>query len=246
MFRRLVEAIGKKFGVVIVPEWRAVLLDEERHLSRLFRYLDVDCVFDVGANIGQYGQMLRNYIGYQGQIISFEPNPSAFERLQVVASADNRWSVRRIGLGSSSSTAEFHAYERSDLGSFRSFGSSAHAPRSMNSTTIGVEVRTLESCFHLLKNEFNFRRPFLKLDTQGFDVEVVKGAGSILREFVGLQSEIAFQTIYDGAPNYLSALAFYQSFGFVISRIVPIHEIHFPELVEMDVIMIREDLIKRP
>jgi FkbM family methyltransferase len=246
MFQKFANSILKKCGVVIVPDWRAVRLDEERHLSRLFRYLDVDCVFDVGANIGQYGHMLRKYVGYQGQIISFEPNPTAFDRLQVAASGDAQWHVEQIALGSVPGRCEFHAYDRSDLGSFRSFGNSVHAPQTMNSTTISVEVRTLEYYLSSIKNQYKFERPFLKLDTQGFDVEVAKGAGQELREFVGLQSEIAFQTIYDGAPDYLSAFELYQSYGFVISRLVPIHEVHFPELVEMDVIMIRGDLIKRP
>ncbi|HTW70564.1 MAG TPA: hypothetical protein VME47_11800, partial [Acetobacteraceae bacterium] len=44
---------------------------------------------------------------------------------------------------------------------------------------------------------------------------------------------------------YRSALTTYQDLGFTISGLVPIHEIHFPELVEMDVIMVRSDLIKR-
>lgn len=245
MIRKFIESVGKIFGVVIVPDWRAVRLDEERHLSRLLRYLDVDCVFDVGANIGQYGRMLRDYIGYRGRIISFEPNPAAFGQLQAVSSGDAHWSVEQIAFGNNPGMAEFHAYDRSELGSFRNFGNSLHAPRSMGGTTVKVEIRKLEPYFVDAKKKWNFKRPFLKLDTQGFDLEVAFGAGEALREFVGLQSEIAFQTIYDGAPDYLSALKFYQSLGFVISRLVPIHEIHFPDLVEMDVIMIRLDLIKR-
>jgi hypothetical protein len=55
----------------------------------------------------------------------------------------------------------------------------------------------------------------LKLDTQGSDVEIAKSAGTSLTEFVGLQSEIAFQTIYEGTPDYLSALGLYRSAGFL-------------------------------
>jgi FkbM family methyltransferase len=246
MLLKLIQAIGRKFGVVIVPDWRAVRLVEERHLSRLLQYLRVDCVFDVGANIGQYGHMLRDYVGYGGRIVSFEPNPAVLGQLEKAASRDPQWYVERIGLGSGAGTAEFHAYDLSELGSFRSFGPSEHAPKNKASKTITVPIQTLESYMREAKRRWGFKRPFLKLDTQGFDLEVVKGAGKALGEFVGLQSEIAFQTIYDGAPDYLSALDFYQSAGFVISRLVPIHEIHFPQLVEMDVIMVRSDLAKLP
>jgi hypothetical protein len=114
----------------------------------------------------------------------------------------------------------------------------------MSREVIEVEIKTLESYFIEAKKKYGFKNPFLKSDTQGFDLEVAKGAREMLSQFVGLQSEISFQTIYDGAPDYLSALNFYQSSGFTISRLVPIHEIHFPELVEMDVIMIRSDFNK--
>ena len=174
--RKLIELVGKTFGLVIVPNWRAVRLDEERHLARLLRYLDVDCVFDVGANIGQYGRMLRDCVGYRGRIVSFEPNPAALDRLQVAASGDVQWHVERIALGSTPGIAEFHAYDRSELGSFRNFGQSAHAPKIASGTTVDVEIQTLKSYIIEAKRRWNFKRPFLKLDTQGFDLEVAKGA----------------------------------------------------------------------
>jgi FkbM family methyltransferase len=246
MLQKFIESMGKKFGVVVVPDWRAVRLVEERHLARLLQYLKVDCVFDVGANVGQYGHMLREYVGYGGRIVSFEPNPAVLGQLEEAASCDPQWHVERIGLGSAAGMVEFHAYDLSELGSFRSFGASEHAPENTASKTITVPIQTLESYMVEARRRWCFKRPFLKLDTQGFDLEVAKGAGQALREFVGLQSEIAFQPIYDDAPDYLSALNFYQSAGFVISRLVPIHEIHFPQLVEMDVIMVRADLAKLP
>jgi FkbM family methyltransferase len=242
MIRRLVESLAKKMGVVVVPDWRAVRLVEERHLARLLRDFDVDCVFDVGANVGQYGHMLREYVGYRGRIISFEPNPKALPHLQKAAAGDSKWHIEGVALGSTAGTAEFHAYDRSELGSFHRFGASEHAPSNMASSTISVPVQTLESYMPEARRRWQFRRPYLKLDTQGFDLEVAKGAGGVLSEFVGLQSEIAFKTIYDGGPNYRTSLDFYQSAGFTISHLVPIHEIHFPQLVEMDVIMVRSDL----
>jgi len=244
VIRKFVESVGKRFGVSIVADWRAVRLIEERHLARLLRYLDVDCVFDVGGNVGQYGHMLREYVGYRGRIVSFEPNPAALGPLNRMASGDPQWHVEPIALGSTAGMAEFNAYDRSELGSFHRFSSSEHAPQTMASKTVQVPIETLNAYLAGAKERWGFKRPFLKLDTQGFDLEVAKGAGPSLRDFVGLQSEIAFQTIYEGAPDYFSALSFYQSAGFTISRIVPIHEIHFPELVEMDVIMLRSDLAK--
>lgn len=244
MIEQLIKLIGRKLGVIVVPEWRAFRLDEERHLTRLLRYLNVDCVFDVGANVGQYATMLRKSAQYRGRIVSFEPNPYALDKLHAAAARDPYWHVEPVALGGAPGTAEFHAYDQSVFASFHAFGASKHAPKAMGHRTITVPVQTLASYLGAARQRWNFKRPFLKLDTQGSDLEIAKSAGDSLAEFVGLQSEIAFQTIYEGAHDYLSALHFYQSAGFLISRIVPIHEIHFPELVEMDVIMIRNDLTK--
>jgi FkbM family methyltransferase len=242
MLRTLVEMVGRSLGLVVVPNWRAVRLDEERHLDRLLRHLEIDCVFDVGANVGQYGQMLRKYVGFEGRIISFEPNPDAFEKLQALATQDGSWHAEQFAFGKTPGTAEFNVFAISELSSLRNLGSSKHVPPSMPKKTIQVQVRTLADYFAEAKERWNFKRPFLKLDTQGFDLDVAKGAGAVLSEFLGLQSEVAFRPIYDGAPDFATALAFYQNAGFTLSRLVPIHEVHFPELVEMDVIMVRTDL----
>jgi FkbM family methyltransferase len=245
MIKRLIESIGNKFGVVVVPDWRATRLDEERHLSKLLRYLNVDCVFDVGANVGQYGRMLRDYVGYRRTIISFEPNPIAFNKLKIASAGDQQWHCEQLALGNTTGFADFHAYDQSDLGSFRDFKKSIHAPKKMNSKTVSVRVEKIENYINLAKEKYKFKRPFLKIDTQGFDLEVAKGSGNAIKDFVGLQSEIAFQNIYDNSPDYISSIKLYESFGFTISRLIPIHEAHFPDLVEMDVIMIRSDLIVR-
>ncbi len=243
MIKKFVRSIGKSFGIVVAPDWRASRLDEERHLSKLLNYLEVDCVFDVGANVGQYARILRDYAGYRGTIISFEPNPIAFRRLSIASHGDPKWHTEQLALGSTPGTANFHAYEQSELGSFRKFGKSVHAPKETTEKTFSVEVGTLERYITFARERYNFKKPFLKVDTQGFDVEVVKGGGASIGEFVGLQSEIAFQNIYEESPDYISSIRTYQELGFTISRLVPIHDLHFPDLVEMDVIMVRSDLV---
>lgn len=243
--RRALESFAKKFGVSLVPDWRVIRLDEERHLTRLLRYLDVDCVLDVGANVGQFAEMLRKHAGYKGHIVSYEPNPAAFRQLQDRSKKDAKWRVIPMALGSQKGTFSFNAVDQSLLGSFKGFSDSPHAPASSSSVTVDVETSTVEEQLPNLIAELGCRNPFLKMDTQGFDLEVLKGAGDSLSKFVGVMSEIAFQTIYRDAPKFSEIFEYLDRAGFVLSRLTNTHEIHFPELVEMDAFFLRRDLLKK-
>src|ERR1700730_646638 len=84
------------------------LLHERAHLRRLFEFLNIDCVFDVGANTGQYARMLRRSVGYRGPIISFEPNPEVAAILRENARRENNWFVEEVALGASVGRATFN------------------------------------------------------------------------------------------------------------------------------------------
>jgi hypothetical protein len=77
------------------------------------------------------------------------------------------------------------------------------------------------------------------MDTQGHDVSVAVGAGDRLSDFVGLQSELAIQRLYEDVPSYEEALEFYRGRGFELSALVPNNLGHFPRLLEIDCIMFR-------
>ena len=82
------------------------------------------------------------------------------------------------------------------------------------------------------------------MDTQGFDVNVVSGAGESIQGFVGLQSELAIKRIYEQSAGYQEAIGVYEKAGFGLSALVPNNAGHFPMLVEIDCIMVRNDLME--
>jgi hypothetical protein len=103
---------------------------------------------------------------------------------------------------------------------------------------IAVKKETLNDAFLRLKDKYKFDRPFLKLDTQGFDVRILRGGRGVVSEFAGLQSELAIKKIYEESIDYRDAISFYEQLGFELSAIVPNNAGHFPQLIEMDCIMI--------
>ncbi len=239
-------ALRKAGSLRLVDTRRLYALWERRHLARLLGHYDVDCVFDVGANYGQYARMLRTKVGFKGLIVSFEPLPDAAAELRRLSARDPRWVVEEKALSSENGTRTFHVMADSQF-------SSLNAPRhdevalfqglNRNVRDIRVATETLDSAYARLSAAHRFRRPFLKLDTQGHDVEILSGSASAVRQFVGLQSELAVKKLYANAVDFREALALYESLGFQLSAFVPNNVGHFPLLIEMDCIMIRRDLV---
>ena len=140
----------------------------------------------------------------QGLIPSFEPDPELVARLQRKASRDAKWVVVPQALGSESRRIDFNIMRNSEFSSLLAQDHSQtdrFADPNSITASIPIEIRTIDQLFGELRAQHGFRRPSLKLDTQGHDAAVVAGAGQSLSNFVGLQSELAFTTLYLGAER---------------------------------------------
>jgi FkbM family methyltransferase len=251
--RRLIDRVADKLIGGLQRHRYAKLADlhaewEQFNLRRLLAALSVDCVFDVGANEGQYASMLRQKVGYSGLILSFEPNPDAAAKVREASARDPLWTVHEIAISNRDGLVGFNVMRNSQ---FSSLGNPQHTEvsdfKELNQVMQRIEVpaETLTTAYERLRREHGFERPFLKLDTQGFDVEIVRHAGPALQHFVGLQSELAIKRLYDTSIDFRDALATYQQNGFELSAFVPNNEGHFPYLYEIDCIIMRSDIAAR-
>jgi FkbM family methyltransferase len=235
-------------NLVILNKADLHTLPEKIYLARLLPYLNVDCVFDVGANNGQYAQMLRKYAGYQGRIISFEPIPSAAYKIRKLAAGDPLWTVEQIALDEEAGIGEFKVMQSDQ---FSSLGTPNHddTDRFLEANNpidvIQVEKETLEGAYARLKNKYGFNRPFLKMDTQGFDVRVARGGKNIIAQFLGLQSELAIKRLYKESLDFREAISYYESLGFTLGSLVPNNGGNFPDMVEIDCIMVNDAVLTK-
>ncbi|HTX50018.1 MAG TPA: FkbM family methyltransferase, partial [Caulobacteraceae bacterium] len=113
------------------------------------------------------------------------------------------------------------------------------------SKTIQVTTGTLEAAFDKYQRRLGFRRPFLKMDTQGKDVDVARGAGDRLQQFAAIMTELAVKRLYDGQPDFRQALEFYFDRGFEVAAMLPTHP-HFPQMIEVDCVLHNPALTDRP
>ena len=209
--------------------------------SHLFNLIDqylIDIVIDVGANHGQFGNLLRS-IGYKGEILSFEPTKKSFEILSEASSRDDRWKIYPLGLGDKKISEKINIFESSDFNSLLQPNDMGKATfknklKKLHSESINIETLNRILAPHALKG----RRIFLKMDTQGYDLNVFKGASKYYSNIACLLTEISLQPIYQKMPDYHETLSFYESKGFAVSGLYPVSRQKDSSVIEMDCFMI--------
>ncbi|WP_425827347.1 FkbM family methyltransferase [Streptomyces fractus] len=211
-----------------------------RHVAEMLDHYGVNCVFDVGANVGQYGKRLRQF-GYKGRIVSFEPVPRFLEKLRKRAEGDPDWHVFPCGLGRSDELRPMHV-EWNTMNSLLSpsdYGNAAYK-RFTKGRTEDIQVCRLDGVMDQALVGIQDPRPYLKMDTQGYDLEVFAGAGERVGDFVGLQSEVALLRLYEGSPRMEEALAEYEGHGFEVTGMYPVtREKSTGRVLEFDCVMMR-------
>ena len=102
-----------------------------------------------------------------------------------------------------------------------------------------VAVRTLDTVLPALRERLGFERPYLKLDTQGFDMEVLRGGSASLSTVLALQTEASVIGIYKGMPTYMETIRYLGERGFELSGLYPVARDSSLRLFEFDCVMIR-------
>ena len=201
----------KEFGThLLAKKGRGIV---RMPLAQYLRQFEIDCVLDVGANVGQYGNELRN-IGYRGRIESFEPMANAFSKLSDVAKKDPTWKIYNYALGNEDTDAEINISANGPSSSFLELS------ENVKDTGIGldyvdsetVHVSRLDSVFS--ETVGSAKNVFLKIDTQGFERNVIEGANNSLARITGVQMEVALSAHYEGEALIEEMLGMMRERGF--------------------------------
>lgn len=244
---RLARGVGRRLSNLrMVDRRKGFELIEVSTLSQFFDRFSVDCVFDVGANEGQYATMVRRKAGYRGDLVSFEPLPHERSMIERRAARDAHWHVEDVAISDADGIAQFNVTQGSEFSSLSAPTDEARAKFSGSAiprNTIEVRTERLATTLDRLQKKLGFERPFLKLDTQGFDHRIIMGGTDVLDRFVGIQTELSVAPLYESATPYLQALADYEKLGFRPCAFFPNNYGHFPHLHEIDCVLLRADLL---
>jgi FkbM family methyltransferase len=230
-------------GGVRIPNFKmASAFYQWGRLMDLTHRLGINVILDVGANRGFFSKHLR-MCGYRERLISFEPVPEDYERLSALAARDRNWTACCYALGAESGTKSFHVNlcdgNQTVLSSFL-----PTKVKSDSSHTVIVEIRRLDEVLPALIAEIASPRIFLKMDTQGFDNQVLEGASGYLDKIMGIQSEISVIPIYDGMPHYIESLGYYERNGFALMDLFVVGRQKDECIVEYDCLMVRPTALR--
>lgn len=237
LFRSRVLLRRRGYEIIRAPDGSASSL----HLWTLFNALRINVLLDVGAREGEFGLGMRRN-GYDGWILSFEPVRASFEVLAARAASEERWLAFNYALGSQSGSADINV---TDLTFFSSFlDPSAYATETFGAapsvrSTETVDVKRLDDIFDSLLGEIADPSVFLKLDTQGWDLEVMRGAARSLARIEALQTEISAQPVYDGMPTMRESLDHLDAIGYEIFNLYAINTDAQLRAVEFDCVAVR-------
>jgi FkbM family methyltransferase len=211
-----VQRLGRSLGVDVrrwVPEDAMQTHEHRRQL--ILADQGITLVLDVGANEGQYGRWPRES-GYAGHIVSFEPLAAPFARLSEEAAEDEGWTCIQTALGPEAGTASMNvAANREMSSSMLDWGDQAVSEFVATET---VEQTTLDQAAGELIRDDD--RVALKLDVQGYEPEVLRGAGTLARARV-LEIELALQPLYEGQIGYREMLDRLTGEGFDLVAVDP-------------------------
>lgn len=214
----------------------------EQHLTNVIAQEQIDLVIDVGANEGQFARALRLH-GYAGRIASFEPLAHEYAILRELSGVDPQWFAYKYALGAEDRQAEINTFAASQFSSLLSLNDYAKERfrwRTKATGTEFIQMRRLSSVWADVTRFMEGPSVLLKLDTQGYDLEVLAGAHEILDHVRAIQAEVSLRSIYEGAPRYLDALAEFERLNFEVTGMYPVsRDKNSLAIVEYDCVLTR-------
>lgn len=187
----------------------------------MFANLGIDLVFDVGANVGQYGEKLfRN--GFQGRVVSFEPLSEAHAKLTSRARHFPSWTVHpRSAIGASPDQITIHISENSVSSSILPM-LKRHSDACPDSTYTSSETVTVVRLDDVAQQYIDRASSMLlKVDTQGFEWKVLDGAPELLSKVTAVQLEVSLVPLYEGEPLWLDVIRRMENLGFILFFVFP-------------------------
>lgn len=201
--------IGRIFGInKFIVTYLSAGGYEKEYDTAFFNAIRLgDVIWDVGANVGYYTRKFSEQVGDDGAVFAFEPSPKNFDQLTSSCASLNNVTFLRYGLGREIAKQRFQQGD-DDLGATSRIVTSG-VPKKGGADITDIDV---QSGTNLIESSGIAPPNCIKIDVEGFELEVLEGIGEHLRSpeihVVGI--EVHFGILRErgmsNAPKQIEAL----------------------------------------
>ena len=214
-FRRYARLIIEKLlffrGFSIIPSDGTI--DFQREV--LIKKFNIQRIIDVGVNEGQFSLLIRKYFK-SIPITAFDPDPRIAESIKTLNLKNHIF--HNIGLGDKNEIMSFNLWPiEGGSSSFKTL--SKHGEdwtyfKNSEIPNVDVEVKCLDS-YDFLEDKI-----YLKIDVQGFEIEVLRGSLNLINDKIRIvEIEVPALEIYQDSSNLIQVHEFLTNNGFQLSSI---------------------------
>jgi FkbM family methyltransferase len=157
-------------------------------------------IIDLGANAGPFSFAARAFLP-DAQIYAFEPLPDCYERLVKNLTPFGNFTAFQSAIGDQSGQMEMWKSEFSESSSILAMGElhKKNFPHTANTQAVPVPISRLDDYI----NKMDLVPPILlKIDVQGYEDKVIKGAVNTLKNIDWVMIEMSFRPLYEGQPLF--------------------------------------------
>jgi FkbM family methyltransferase len=175
-------------------------------------FTQCDGVLDVGANRGMFCTAMT--LAAKGiPIHAFEPLPTLHMELSCRISRFPKIELHKCGLGATLGVADLNHGAFHEASSLLPMDErhKSYFPGSQPTGKVSVAITTLDVFF---QQHPELKRVFLKLDVQGYELEVMKGAVATFDRIYAVMVEISFEELYKGGATAEAIMLFFLNHGF--------------------------------
>lgn len=242
MIRFYVKRFLSKRGESLVKAYSTY--DGQR--NELIKKLNVELAIDVGANVGQWA-LATFELGFKGRIVSIEPDPRAFQILEKERQKSkniDRWNLVNIAAGDIESSIDFNDWGvdggSSSILPLTAQGEMFTYHLNKEIPKIKVAMSTLDK---IIKSYGDFKNGLLKIDVQGYELQVLNGAAISISKFSIVEIEVPIVDIYEGATLLPEMLIWFRERDFELCSIQTERWTGFGA-ADVDVLFMRRDKYK--
>lgn len=237
--KRYIIELFRRFGIQIA---KFESTDVGRRM-KIVEHYNINVLFDVGANTGQYATNMRK-AGYAQKIISFEPLKNAFELLKLNAAKDTNWIILNYALGEKDWRGSINIAGNSQSSSILNMLPEhiKSAPESIYLSREEIEIKKFDSIFNsFCSTEDNI---MVKIDTQGYEKKVLEGALNFMPFMKILQIEMSLIPLYENELVMIEMIGFLDKKGFQLFSLENgFSDLKTGQLLQVDGIFINKTLL---